>query len=330
MNLKGKPQAFSNGNHYEDKSSSPYREPSSYRTLGPLDAQLPSSLDSNGISYFARHGPVAASVPHTSQFGIPETYNSFSSSSFLNPVAQSSSSLFAPGASPRTSGNLGRSMFERRASAIDRNWLPQNADDNWNQQSRNQPLAPLRQSSVTGLNSTMSPGVSVHNLSISDDEDGAFAFEEDFVPSSLNELLTPAERQRRASSGRLDRMDRDGGNGTPPSGAGSNNGSPSSSRFGALFLKHKEKEIQPRNSPSNLPPIGSPLARGLNRGGAISPNLLSPPRIHQQLSGLRSMSTSQKDLSDLRGGASLFVPTERDGERRKEGSEEDTPFQMDE
>src|SRR5690349_2218117 len=28
---------------------------SSHRTLGPLDAALPASLDSNGISYYARH-----------------------------------------------------------------------------------------------------------------------------------------------------------------------------------------------------------------------------------------------------------------------------------
>lgn len=41
---------------------------SSHRTLGPLDATLPSSFDSNGISFYARLLPVAASVP--SKFGL--------------------------------------------------------------------------------------------------------------------------------------------------------------------------------------------------------------------------------------------------------------------
>lgn len=233
----------------------------SSRTLGPLDAQLPASLDSNGVSWFARHGPVAASVPHTSQFGIPEQFTSHASSVSHTSI-QPSTSLFTPnlGTSPRNS-TLGRAMFGRRVSAI-------------NDRTEEQDIA----------------------------------FEEDFVPSSLNELLTPAERQRRDSRGADEYFSK--------SPTGSASGSPSSSRFGLLFSKHKAAESGLRNSPNQnaILPIGSPLARGF---GISSPNPLSPPRINRNTSGLRT---------DMKASAKEFNASK---ERKEDHKSEDEPFEMD-
>lgn len=231
------------------------------RALGPLDAQLPASLDSNGLSWFARHGPVAASVPHTRGFGIPEQFQSHSTSPLPSVPVQPSTSLFTPnlGTSPRNT-TLGRAMFERRHSAIN-----DRLDDN------------------------------------------ELTFEEDFVPSSLNELLTPAERQRRDSRGAEDLPSK--------SPTGSASGSPSSSRFGQLFQKHKVAEATLRSSPASGPimPIGSPLAR--SSSGAIGDNPLSPPRSNRNSSLLRT---------DMKASAKEFSSS-----RDKDFKNEEEPFEMD-
>lgn len=227
----------------EERLNTVAQSPSS-RILGPLDAQLPASLDSNGLSWFARHGPVAASVPHTSTFGIPEQFTSQSSSPLPSVTIQPSTSLFTPafGTSPRHT-TLGRVMFERRASAI-----------------------------------------------IDRTDDQEIAFEEDFVPSSLNELLTPAERQRRDSRGADEVISK--------SPTGSASGSPSSSRFGLLFSKHKAAESVARSSPSQIMPIGSPLARSHGLG---TPNALSPPRMQRNASNLRTdMKPNAKEFSSMK------------------------------
>lgn len=241
----------------EERPSHPSHSPSA-RTLGPLDAQLPASLDSNGLSWFARHGPVAASVPHTTTFGIPERFTSQASSPLPSVTIQPSTSLFAAsyGTSPRQT-TLGRAMFERRASAINDR---------------------------------------------SDDHDGAF--EEDFVPSSLNELLTPAERQRRYSRGADDILSK--------SPTGSTSGSPSSSRFGLLFSKHKAAESSIKSSPSQILPIGSPLARS---HGTSAPSALSPPRMQRNSSSLRT---------DMKPSAKEFSFT-----KEKDFKNEDETFEMD-
>ncbi|KAF3928387.1 hypothetical protein ABW21_db0208755 [Orbilia brochopaga] len=59
----------------------------SHRTLGPLDAGLPASLDSNGISYFAKYGPIAASVP--SKFGMESPPASLPRNSALQSLRRS-------------------------------------------------------------------------------------------------------------------------------------------------------------------------------------------------------------------------------------------------
>lgn len=244
----------------EDNSRPPLQSPD--KTLGPLDAQLPASLDSNGISWFARHGPVAASVPHTRQFGIPEHLTSYPSSPLPGYSIQPSTSLFAPnlGTSPRNT-TLGRAMFERRVSAINHR----------------------------------------------DEDSGEFVFEEDFVPSSLSELLTPAERQRRDSKTNEDLMSKS------PTGS-TTGGSPSSSRFGALFLKNKaavSSTSDPKSSPIQpILPIGSPLARNAANLGTVSMSgIVSPPRLGRSSSALRisDMNASAKEFN-YTSTATTIVP----------------------
>lgn len=121
-------------------------------------------------------------------------------------------------------------------------------------------------------------------------DDSEPTFEEDFVPSSLNELLTPAERQRRDSRGADEVISK--------SPTGSTSGSPSSSRFGLLFSKHKAVEPGARSSPSQIMPIGSPLARSHGIG---SPNPLSPPRMQRNASNLRTdMKPNAKEFNSMR------------------------------
>lgn len=139
-------------------------------------------------------------------------------------------------------------------------------------------------------------------------EDNDLVFEEDFVPSSLNELLTPAERHRRDSRGADEHISK--------SPTGSASGSPSSSRFGLLFSKHKAAEAGMRNSPGSqggILPIGSPLAR--STGAGANDSVLSPPRMQRNGSSLRT---------DMKPNAKEFSLT-----REKDFKNEDEPFEMD-
>ncbi|ORY79490.1 hypothetical protein BCR37DRAFT_381674 [Protomyces lactucae-debilis] len=309
--------ASSDGEEWPSSTTRHEQPGTQLRPLGPLDAQLPASLDSNGISYFARHGPVAASVPHSTGFGMPDRPSHPSSPLHQAFAIQPSTSLFAPtlGTPPRAtigSLTLGRAMFERRASAFDTQ--PSGSQDPW--------------SNLGTARSKTSARATPHE----DRSEDPFLFEEDFVPSSLTELLTPAERHRRLSSSKLppatmrDEMAPSAQASKSPTGSLS--GSPSSSRFGALFLKHKEKEtLSPGLSPVSLGQlpvsasyagssssprinhalmtVGSPLARDV-RSAATSPSnfLVSPVRPSLAVHG--SSLRSAGGMTDLRGEAKEF------------------------
>ena len=156
---------------------------------------------------------------------------------------------------------------------------------------------------------------SLPRVRANDEWDDQFLFggEEDFLPTSLHDLLTPQEKMRR-----LSRTEQDAGNhreylsgiGTPVE-ASSKFGSPSGaspSRYNALFARHK-REDEGNNmltsafghvgSPlrnTSLQPRGSPGLRATSNpglSGDISPHFASPPRqssmsaLSQQLSHTR-------------------------------------------
>jgi hypothetical protein len=172
-----------------------------------------------------------------------------------------------------------------------------------------------------------------------------FVFEEDYVPSSLNAFLRSAEQDRRPSApfAREEALTMH----LSKSLTGSNSGSPSSSRFGALFQKHKEKETlssslttpmttftpgtsSPRVNPAMI--VGSPLARDI-RSGAPSPSLiLSPVRTSSMMAGMSSAARQSDEpvrrpdpptmpATDLRGAAKEF--------RMSTTQSDEEPFEMD-
>ncbi|KAK9370901.1 hypothetical protein V1509DRAFT_651116 [Lipomyces kononenkoae] len=312
-----------------------FMSPSSARTLGPLDVPMPASLDSNGISFLARHGPIAASVP--AKFGSLEAspppslphqqnaggvdLNALSSSHTLRSLYMSAfgvdsehglSSFVKTGAFGGRAGFASPGPDEPASPPAGTNTTIASATNNT---SGVAPRLNNMSHSPFGLGSTANPSSGLAGrryvsssfparssiwrgtTNIAHDEDefypsanGSYhtsnadsfllddsasniVHEEDFVPSSLNELLTPQERHRRGSrhddnfhngeysssiSGRL------GSTGTIGDGIVSSsprgNGFGESPRFGQLFNGHHHGGLVANNPNSNnVSAIGSPL-----------------------------------------------------------------------
>ncbi|KAJ5885301.1 hypothetical protein N7495_009811 [Penicillium taxi] len=202
--------------------------------LTALDAPLPASFDSQGISHAARYGPVAASVP--SKFGIdlsppthrPGQLNNFQNLRDIGYAPDLRKQLASIGSSPPApEDSAPRYMHSRR------------------------PIKPRMLSA------------SVPRPTALDDWDESFPMEEDYLPMNLHDdVLTPQEKLRR-----LSRTDQEFGSHRDISGLGmtstsfSKTGSPlasSPSRFGALFAKQRQKKEE-ESVGSSFPHIGSPL-----------------------------------------------------------------------
>lgn len=218
--------------------------------LTALDAPLPASFDSQGISHAARYGPVAASVP--SKFGLE-----------LSPPAQ------RPGPSESAFRNLrdiGYGSDLRKLSSHIGSSPPAPEDS----------VGPRFLHSSRSVKPRML-SASVPRPTALDDWDENFPMEEDYLPINLHDdVLTPQEKLRR-----LSRTDHDLSSGhRDMSGLGmtsssfSKNGSPlasSPSRFGALFAKQRQKKEEDAVG-SSFPHIGSPL-RESSLNPAASPSL---------------------------------------------------------
>ena len=257
--------------------------------LSVLDAPMPASFDSQGISYIARHGAVAASVP--SKFGLDSPPGSLPQKAALptDAVRNLHSSVYPrearakgpdPGSSPLGSGDEGFGQRIMHSTRIAR----------------------------PGMISASLPRGRGH---VSDDWDDGFIFggEEDLLPTSLDDLLTPQEKMRRLSRTEKEPKNiRDSlsGMGTPAESS-SKVGSPSTgspSRYGTFFSRQKQDENS-NNAASAFGHVGSPLRnsslhtlaspslRATNVSGDTSPAFASPPRqstmsmISQQLARTR-------------------------------------------
>lgn len=169
--------------------------PVNTKTLSVLDAPLPASFDSNGISHAARYGPWPASVP--TKFGLEspspslgaardartsETLkllhtSAFGSSEHLSSSAVGSSDANGFGSSPPVSASGPASAF-----GIDE-YLGKRAMHS------------------TSLRYTKPRLISSSVPKIDRDWEPEFPFEEDYIPGALaNEVLTPAEKARRGST----------------------------------------------------------------------------------------------------------------------------------
>ncbi|KAI9812802.1 MAG: hypothetical protein M1826_002768 [Phylliscum demangeonii] len=273
-----------------------------------LDAPLPASFDSNGVSWIARTGPVAASVP--SKFGLESLATHFREVPPSDALRTLHDSAY---------GNGDRSRLHHLASSP-----PMGTGES---------SAPrLMHSQRYAKPKTLS--ASLPREGTSEDWDGAFAFEEDFIPNSLQELLTPQEKMRRFSRSGPDddsaslRVNVGGGVGTPGEPS-SKVGSPlasSPSRFGPLFARQKKEEEHSglgngfghvgsplRNSLLTSTAASSPGLRPINRHqtpGDLSPHFASPPR--QSSTSILSQQLQRNRLSNKAeglGGESGLLPS---------------------
>ena len=280
--------------------------------LNVLDAPLPASFDSQGVSYIARHGPVAASVP--SKFGLE----------FSSPPSSHPQKVIAPSDSTNVLQSSIAARRNPRPKVADLGSSPLTSGD---EGPPHRVMHSQRISKPKTLSASL-PRVGMH----ADDWDDGFHFSEgeetDYIPTSLHDqILTPQEKMRRLSRNDQDnRSARESlsGIGTPgesSSKVGSpNTGSPS--RYGAFFArKQQDAAGNTSSSPSAFGPVGSPLRnlhpgaspsmRANNETGDISPSFpafASPPRqssmsiLSQQL-GRTRISSRPPDGNDGMSGS---------------------------
>jgi hypothetical protein len=289
MNMLGydNPVPFDNGfmPHPDSKYGSPRDETSMPLSpimhLSTLDAPLPASFDSQGISYMARHGPVAASVP--SKFGLESPPQSLPKRSLLP-----TDSLRSPQEPPYGRENRARTQTLSSSPSTQ-------AEDVGPRMMHSQRVARPKMMSA-----------SLPRPAMADDWGDEFLFggEEDYIPSNLSHLLSAEEKSRRFSSNHQDPgATRDSLSGhQTPADVNSKVGSPSTSspsRFTALFNKQKRDEEMNGLGSSPFNHIGSPLRntssflstspslRSVARpdGGDIAFKVSSPPR-HSSMSML--------------------------------------------
>ncbi|KAK9263346.1 hypothetical protein V1519DRAFT_323136 [Lipomyces tetrasporus] len=369
-----------------------FLSPSSARTLGPLDVPMPASLESNGISFLARHGPIAASVPakfgsldnsppqslpqqnsgvnlnalsssHTlrslymSAFGVDSEHGL--SSPLKNGVIGSKAGFVSPGPDEPVSSNSssppGSNTATMASSTTTASGVPlrlgsmshspfgltltANASSNHSGRRYVSSSFPARSSIWRGSSSlthdeddfyTGANG-SYHTSNpesfLSDDPANnniTFAYEEDFVPSSLNELLTPQERHRRGSrhddgmhageysssiSGRLGSTGAigDGIVSSPPRGMGLGE----SPRFGQLFNGHHGGMVMSNSNSTNASAIGSPLPLRYTSFGTAAPTTTAGPEFANGSSSSFLSSSPLATTKKFTGGTVQRTPSGR-------------------
>ncbi|TVY60753.1 Zinc finger protein [Lachnellula suecica] len=266
--------------------------------LSVLDAPLPASFDSNGVSWIARHGPVASSVPN--KFGLDsppgsvgaakdgrtsEALKSLHSSAFGDDTRDRFNGIAASPPAQAAEEYFGKRVmhsqrFATKSKAMSAS-LPKAVDQDW--------------------------------------PDHSFTFEEDYLPDVLKDLMTPQEKARRGSRTNADEDGRpiNSGTGTPNHDTPTKFGSPSHgspSRWNALFERQKDEnaarasQLGHVGSPlrnSSLHPGASPSSRPIARpsnAGDISPYLASPPR--QSSMSIISQQLQRTRLSRAESGGS--------------------------
>ena len=226
-----------------------------------LDAPLPASFDSNGYSWMAIHGPVAASVP--SKFGFESPPSSFTKKSAVPTDALRNLHDSAFGRDNRTKSSLLASS-------------PSAPGDE---------LAGQRMMHSQRLVKPKILSASLPRQAAMDEWDDSIVFggEEDYLPSTLSHLLNPEEKTRRFSGNQHDpSLLRDSLSGhVTPAEISSKVGSPSTaspSRFSGLFTKQKREEETNGFSGSAFGHVGSPLRNSSLHSGS-SPSLRASNRV---------------------------------------------------
>lgn len=266
--------------------------------LSVLDAPLPASFDSNGISHAARYGPWPASVP--SKFGLESPPHSLSAAKdgrtsetlkLLHTSAFGSSEHL--GSQPGAGGNdsngfssMGGSPPVGMAGRVPHatsGGVGTPAEEYFGRRAMHS--SSLRYAKPRLLSSS-APKFDQHEW------EPEFLFEEDYVPGALaNEVLTPAEKARRGSTtNTLRGLDDNGESGlgmsigaSPAAGGLSAHkfGSPSAaspSRWGPLFQRQKEEELSDLSNGSFAAAAGASTSRSMKHAGSAFGHVGSPLR----------------------------------------------------
>ena len=289
------------GSNFSTPGAEPQQAMSPIPHLSTLDAPLPASFDSNGVSYMAIHGPIAASMPSKIGHASPSSslpkkigHHGEGPRNFTESNQGNSSKGFNLGSSPlgHPSDAVGqRIMHSQRVTRQNRlsASLPRTTERDWEQ------------------------------------DEMLFGNEEEWIPAGLSHLMTPEERNRR-SSGKVENpiaiRESLAGNGTPNE-MSTKIGSPghaSPSRY-SVWNKPKTDDEHSTGFPSpSFGPVGSPLRNASLHPGA-SPSLRaargasdlafkvsSPPRhsstsmLSQQLRSTRISSRASESSEGSSGG----------------------------
>jgi hypothetical protein len=261
--------------------------------LSVLDAPLPASFDSNGISHAARYGPWPASVPN--KFGLESPTPSLSNAK-----------------DSRTSETL--KMLHTSAFGSNEHLSPSRLGGDVDAMGSSPPMQPIGEEFYgrRAMHSSSNKYTKPRLLSASvpkvdrDWEDNFLFLEEDYVPGELaNEVLTPAEKARRGSVRVVDGGSEQHSGENSASKYGSPIGASSPSRWGPLFQRQKEEDGgQPAlgrslKSAGAFGHVGSPLrnsslANGIDMIGGLNGNSSRP-----SLAGSRTASGGTDSLSAL-------------------------------
>lgn len=231
--------------------------------LSALDAPMPASFDSQGISYMARHGPVAASVP--SKFGLESPPSSLPKKAVIPAEPRRNISEYAYGKDARSrAANIGSSPLTSGDEGLGQRVM--------HSQRRTKPKM-------------MSASLPRGRANDDWDEQLIFGGEEDFLPTSLHDLLTPQEKMRRLSrtehdtSSHRELLSGVGIPADPPSKFGSPSGA-SPSRYGALFARQKQEESNNAAHNPAFGHVGSTLRKSsLHSGPSPSLRATSNPNV---------------------------------------------------
>lgn len=229
-------------NHIVDEDSSYGYGTSRYRKVSNMvDGSLPASVESNGISWMTRHNSMA-SVP--CKLSLDNCVDSLSSSEIRSSEALKSlhHSVF---------GDEIRERYSVRAAS-------QSA-------SVSEEYFGARTMPFPRSTKMISPPLSVPPA-VDKDWEANFTFEEDYLPETLRDLMTPQEKARRGSRNADDEVKLLSSNCTPNNNndPSSKFGSPSNaspSRWGSLFQRQQQKEEEDRARISAFSHVGSPLRK---------------------------------------------------------------------
>lgn len=296
--------------------TSPYGSPPAQLALSPvgggalnglsvLDAPLPASFDSNGISHAARYGPWPASVPN--KFGLespsPSLHNAKDQRTsetlkMLHTSAFGSSEHLSPShlGGDVESGNLGTSMPMGMNMGSSPPAAVPIGDEFFGRRMMHSASSKYAKPRML---SSSAPKVN-------GDWDVDFQFlEEDYLPGELaNELLTGAEKARRGSVRVSDETGNGSGENSAKYGSPIGTGASSPSRWNTLFERQQKPDEQQHGSSGG----GGALAKSLKSPGGAFGHVGSPLRNSSlargiDLIGAQNGNSSRPSLAGSRTGS---------------------------